>query len=52
MSAAEMIESIAALHAKLRGCVDMMGIGLTTPRGDTVAEDRSAESAGAQGDVR
>lgn len=54
MSAAAMVEATQGLHARLRSSVDLMGIGLAAPRGDTVAEDRAGEAAAGKdvGDVR
>ncbi|KAI7844526.1 hypothetical protein COHA_001884 [Chlorella ohadii] len=54
ISAAAMVEGVQRLHAKLRASVDLMGIGLAAPRGDTVAEDTSAKEATGKdvGDVR
>lgn len=54
MTAAAMVAGIQALHARLRDSVDLMGIGLALPRGDTVAEDAAAAGGSAKdvGDVR
>lgn len=57
VSAAGLVDAVLRLHATLRGYVDLMGIGLSTPRGDTVVEnDAPASTAGAGqkdgGDVR
>ncbi|KAL4431062.1 hypothetical protein ABPG75_006318 [Micractinium tetrahymenae] len=54
VTAAAMVAGIQALHARLRDSVDLMGIGLALPRGDTVAEDAgSGGSSGKDvGDVR
>lgn len=54
MTAAQLVASLQRMHARLRDSVDLMGIGLAAPKGDTVAEDASAgaKSAGEQGDVR
>ena len=35
-------DAVPHLHAKLRDCVDMMGVGGAAPRADTVAEDTAA----------
>ena len=50
-----MVAAIQRLHARLRAGVDLMGIGLASPRGDTVAEDTAAAGAAGGkevGDVR
>lgn len=49
-----MVAAIQALHAGLRDSVDLMGIGLAVPRGDTVAEDAAAAGSSGKdvGDVR
>lgn len=54
LTAAAMVAGIQALHARLRDSVDLMGIGLALPRGDTVAEDAAAAGGSAKdvGDVR
>ncbi len=54
MTAAAMVAAIQALHASLRDSVDLMGIGLAVPRGDTVAEDAAAAGSSGKdvGDVR
>jgi hypothetical protein len=39
VSAAGAVEAVQRLHASLRSCVDIMGVGLAAPRGDTVAEE-------------
>jgi len=54
MSAAAMVSGVQRLHARLRSSVDLMGIGLAAPRGDTVAEDNAAGAAAGKdvGDVR
>jgi hypothetical protein len=54
VSAAAAVASIQRLHLSLRSSVDVMGIGLSAPRGDTVAEDTTAAGPAGKdmGDVR
>ena len=53
-TAAALVAGVQRLHAKLRASVDVMGIGLAAPRGDTVAEDKAAAGSANKdmGDVR
>lgn len=47
--------AVESLHDKLRDCVDLMGVGIGLPRGDTVAEEGTAvvrDTAKDIGDVR
>lgn len=53
MSAAQLVDAVLRLHGHLRGAVGLMGIGLSAPRGDTVAEANAGIAGGKdQGDVR
>ncbi|KFM23228.1 Strawberry notch-like protein 1 [Auxenochlorella protothecoides] len=48
-----LVDAVLRLHGHLRGAVGLMGIGLSAPRGDTVAEANAGIAGGKdQGDVR
>ncbi|KAK9814268.1 hypothetical protein WJX72_003136 [[Myrmecia] bisecta] len=49
ISAAALITAVQKLHARLRDCVDLMGIGVGLPCGDTVAEEGAAAAGPAAG---
>lgn len=47
VSAADVVDAVTRLHLSLGAYVDIMGIGLSAPRSDTVAEDVSVLTAAA-----
>ncbi len=46
ISAAAQVDAVTRLHASLRGSVEMLGVGLGLPRGDTVAEEAGGAAGG------